>query len=102
MNNLYTEIYDTKSHRIRCRDKGPYHLCPKCKGWQGHELECEDVTVDGIALLLANSRAAEEAAWERAARYHTTLQIMAGKVAILRHENNKLRKANDKLRKELR
>jgi len=40
---------------------------------------------------------AEELARKRADRYWKMLQQYQGKLAILKHENNKLRKAHEKL-----
>jgi hypothetical protein len=96
----YTEIYDTKSNNTKIRPKGKFFYCNECKAWQGHEITCSQVTIESIATLLTHSRDAEQHARNRAAKWLDDANRLAGRVAIFRHENNKLRKANEKLRKE--
>ena len=98
--HFYTEIYDAKTTNVRERQKsGVMSFCSECKQYSGHEVTCSKVTIESIARLLANSRKSEEAMRVKAARWIEHLQRLTGKLAILRHENNQLRKANEKLRK---
>lgn len=96
-----SEIYDAKTENVRCRPKGPYVYCEKCKSWQGHEVTCSEVSVESIAMLLAQSRHNEQQIRDKAARWLESLQRLTGKLAVLKHENNKLRKANERLLAEL-
>lgn len=97
---FYTEVYDAKTQNVKVRPKSAFKFCEECKRYQGHEATCSEVTVESIAVLLKNSRDAEQAARERAARWLEHLQRCTGKIALLKHENNKLRQANEKLRAE--
>jgi hypothetical protein len=96
----YTEIYDTKSGNMQIRPKGKFLYCKECKSWQGHEYTCSQVTIEAIATLLTDARDKEQHARDRATKWLDDANRLAGRVAIFRHENNKLRKANEKLRKE--
>lgn len=100
LTRTYTEIYDTKSNNTKIRPKGKFFYCKECKAWQGHEITCSQVTIESIATLLTHSRDAEQHARNRAAKWLDDANRLAGRVAIFRHENNKLRKANEKLRKQ--
>jgi len=95
---FYSEIYDAKTQNVRARPTSALRLCDECKAWQGHEITCSQVTIESIAKLLEHSRKSEQAMRDKAARWLEHLQRATGKIAILKHENNKLRKANDKLR----
>ena len=90
--SVWTEIHDKKKDRIGKRAKGPFVLCKKCGEWCGHNINCEEVSVESIASLLVTARRNEEWARERAAKFFEDLQRLSGKIAILKHENNKLRK----------
>lgn len=100
--NFWTEIYDTKTQNASKRNKSAFLHCDECKAWQGHEITCSKVTIEHIALLLKHARKQEELAKERGAKWLAHLQRLTGKIAILKHENNKLRKANEFMRKKLR
>jgi len=99
--NFWTEIYDTKTQNAGKRNTSAFRMCDECKAWQGHEITCSKVTIEHIAILLQHAREQEERAKERGAKWLAHLQRLTGKIAILKHENNKLRKANDELRKRL-
>lgn len=80
----------------------PRGRCAHCKQWYGaHEPDCPLVDVPSLAKLLSVSRKSEKRAKERAARLLNNMQTLANKVGSLKWENNKLRKANENLRKEL-
>lgn len=95
---FWSEIYDSKQQRTEKRQKGAFRICDKCKEWQGHSIDCPEVTIESINNLLQRSRKNEEHAKEQAGRWLNQLKAAIGKIAILRHENNKLRAANKKLR----
>ena len=98
--SFYSEIYDTKTQNVKVRPTSAFRMCEECKGWSGHEITCSQVTVESIAELLKQSRKSEQSMRDKAARWLEHLQRATGKIAILKHENNQLRKANDKLRAE--
>ena len=97
---FYSEIYHAKTENVRVRPKSSmkFRVCEECKAWRGHEVTCSKVTVEAIAELLRQSRDSQEAMRAKAARWLEHLQRTTGKLAMLKHENNKLRKANEKLR----
>jgi len=97
---FYTELYDAKTENVRVRPTSAHGLCPECKRWSGHEVACSKVTLEDVANLLKQSRKNEQHARDRAANWLSQLQRLTGKLAILRHENNRLRKANEQLRAE--
>lgn len=94
----YSEIYDTKTLNTRIRPKIYSGKCDECKEFNGHDVTCSKVTVEGIAKLLRVSRISEQVTRDRAARWLEQLQRLTGKLAILKHENNKLRRENEFLR----
>ena len=98
--NFYTEIYDTKVGNVKVRPTSAFIMCDECKHYGGHEVICSQVTVEGLAALLTQARKREQHYRDKAAEWLTQLQRLTGKMAILKNENNKLRAANEKLRKE--
>lgn len=98
--DFWTEIHDNKVSNVRNRPKSAFKLCEECEAWQGHELTCSKVTVESIAKLLAHSRACEELSRQRASRWLESLQTLTGKLAILKQENNALRRNYEKLKKK--
>lgn len=98
--SMWSEIYDSKDHRIANRDRGPIRFCDKCQQWQGHSIDCSEVTLEGLAALLMQARKNEQHARDRAANYLKHLKMMSGKLAMLKHENNQLRKNNERLSKK--
>lgn len=101
MSSFWSEIHDSKVENARQRPKSAFRYCDECKAWQGHEAKCSKVTVEALANLLKQARKNEESVRGKAARWLESLQIATGKNAILKHENNKLRKANNKLRADV-
>ena len=101
MSNFWTEIHDHKVENTKTRPKSGYYLCDECKQWQGHDITCSKVDIESLARLLKQTRKNEESMRAKSARWLELLQIATGKNAILKQENNKLRKANEKLRKKL-
>lgn len=97
---MQSEILDSKSQRIREREKGAYSWCKKCGAFRGHEIDCEDVDLVGLAIALKHARQQIDAAKKQASRYYEDLLKVTGKLAMVKHENNKLRAANKKLREE--
>lgn len=96
--SFWTEIHDVKKSNIKNRPTSCFKMCHECGVWSGHEVTCSEVTVEAIADLLKFSRKNEQAMRDKAARWLNDLQIMTGKVAILKHENNKLRSENRRLK----
>ena len=101
MSGFHNEIYNVKANNTEQREKGPFRHCEKCKEWQGHKADCPNVTVDGINILLQKSYQKEEWARKKAAEWLKQLQLITAKFTVVKHENNKLRAENQKLRKEL-
>lgn len=67
----------------------------------GHDPTCEKASRESLVVAaVANLKTLvhQEDKWLHALQQR---QAMAGKLAILRHENNKLRKANENMRKAL-
>lgn len=97
---VWTELYDPKEGR-KLRQVPWIGRCGECGALNGHHLDCSKVTMETLGALVKNSQAAEESAREKADRYWRQVVQATGKLAIIRHENNKLRRANEKLRREL-
>ena len=97
----WTELYDPKKGR-KFRQIPYVGRCDECAAPNGHCLDCPKLTMESLGKLVKMSQAAEEHARERADRYWQMLLEYQGKVAILKHENNQLRKANVRLRSESR
>lgn len=95
----WTELYDPKQGR-KLREIPYTGQCPTCEQWDGHRLDCDEVDLEQLYLIVKRSQKAEERARTRAARYWDMLQQYQGKLATLKHENNKLRKANKHLTAE--
>lgn len=99
--SVHNEIHNIKESRVARREKGPFKYCEKCKAFQGHYASCPDVTIESIDALLQKSYSNEECARKQAAKWLSQLQLITAKLTVLKHENNKLRAENRKLRKEL-
>lgn len=97
---LYSELYDPKRMNVKVRPRRSSGLCSECKKRDGHEYTCSKVTIESMVTLVRQSRENEENIRGKAERWLTHLRRVIGKLALLKHENNKLRKANEKLRKE--
>jgi hypothetical protein len=90
-------IYDEKHHRVSDMP-GVWRLCDECLVRGGHTITCSQCTPEWLAYLANHAQAQEARARKNAGEYLAALQQMHGKIALLRHENNKLRKANERLR----
>jgi len=95
--DFYTEVYDQKTQNVKIRPTSKFERCHECNGWSGHKLDCSQVTIERVKELLDTSREQEEVMRLKAARWLEHLQRATGKIALLKHENNKLRWANEKL-----
>lgn len=97
--DIFTELYDPKvGRKLR---QIPFGVkCEKCGEWSGHALDCDEVDMEQLYRIAKTAQAAEENARKRADRYWKMLLQYQGKLATLKHENNKLRKANEKLRSD--
>ena len=97
--NVHTELHDPKLSRISDREPA---WCPECRrclyGGYGHRPDCSKHSTGDLEYAL--DRLKKDIAWhsKKTASMWEQLQRMTGKLAILRHENNKLRAANEKLR----
>lgn len=97
--DIWTELHDPKKGR-KLREIPFLGKCPKCEMWNGHALDCDEVDLDQLYRIAKTAQESEARSRERADRYWKMLQQYQGKLATLRHENNKLRKANEQLRRE--
>ena len=93
----WNTIYDPKEGRP-LRDIPHTGTCKECGKWDGHRLDCSKVDIEQLAKMVLRSQKQEELAKERSKRHWEQLQRAIGKVAVLKHENNKLRKENERLR----
>lgn len=91
------DVYDDKHNRIINRPASG-GWCEECKCYGGHKTICKHCTPEWMAYLASKAQERETWARQRAAGYLVALQKMHGKLAMLRHENNVLRKANARLR----
>lgn len=92
---FYSEIYDTKTQNVKVRPVHGVGHCDECGKFAGHKTTCSKVTFDDLIRLILQSQKTEEAMRKKAARWLEHLQRATGKIAILKHENNKLRKENE-------
>ena len=99
--SVFGELYSPKENRIEHRAAAEYKYCTECKHYSGHDYTCSKCTNDDLIRIAVGARKAESHIRETAKKYWGLLQIFTGKVAVLRHENNKLRKANEKLREQV-
>lgn len=93
----WNTIYDPKEGRP-LRDIPYTGTCGDCGKCDGHRLDCPKVDSEALAKMLLRAQKQEALSKERAKRYWEKLQRAIGKVAVLKHENNKLRKENERLR----
>lgn len=95
--NPHGTIYDEKHLRIGTRPQSG-GWCEECQCYGGHRTICSQCTPEWMAYLAAHAQEQEARARKNAGEYLAALQKLHGKIAMLRHENNKLRKANERLR----
>ena len=94
--DIWVELHDPKEGRKR-REIPMQFKCQECGQLGGHRLDCSSATKEQLYRIAKTAQDAEELARKRADRYWQMLQQYQGKLAVLRHENNKLRKANERL-----
>lgn len=94
---FWTEVYDSKDQRVSSRMRS-YTFCDECRHHGGHTIECSKCDLEHLAVLLKRSQKSEEVARRRAAEWLAKVRELTGKLAMLRHENNKLRAENRKLK----
>lgn len=94
----WNQLHDPKEGRP-IRDIPYTGKCGQCGEWDGHKLDCPAVDLEQLARMVKRAQKKEEEASKQAKRYWEQLQRAIGRVAVLRHENNKLRAANEKLRR---
>ena len=95
--DIWTELYDPKEGRKLREIPMQFGKCQECQQFNGHRLDCSSATKEHLYRIAKTAQDAEELARKRADRYWKMLQQYQGKLAILKHENNKLRKANERL-----
>jgi hypothetical protein len=93
----WNQLHDPKEGRP-IRDIPYTGTCKSCGKWDGHQLDCPEVSIEQLARMVKKAQHQEESAKKRSKRYWEQLQRAVGRVAMLRHENNKLRKANETLK----
>jgi hypothetical protein len=93
--NVWTELYDPKVGR-KLREIPLIGTCGKCGEWNGHKLDCEEVDTHQLYRIAKAAQKSEEYYRERADRFWRMIQQYQGKIAVLKHENNKLRRANER------
>jgi hypothetical protein len=87
---FYNEAFDVKLLRTRMV---PNPRCPKCHNWgHHHRPQCESATRGDALRHMEEAQKREKHARERAAEWMSACRQMHGKIAMLKHENNKLRK----------
>lgn len=94
---IWSELHDPKEGR-KLREIRFVGKCDECGEYDGHQLDCTSVTVESMVRLVLRAKRHEEEARKRADRNWNLLTKYQGKLAVLKHENNKLRAANKKLR----
>lgn len=90
--SVLEEIYPPKQMRTTRPRMGSGKVCPECHRWAGHVATCPNVTTEMLIAQIERAAQAEEWARERARKYLDQLSLMHGKLALLKHENNKLRR----------
>lgn len=95
--SYWTELYDPKEGRP-IRNIEYTGKCKECEQYNGHRLDCSFVNLEQLAKMVKFAQKQEEDAKKQSKRYWNQLQRAIGRVAVLRHENNKLRKENDRLK----
>ena len=94
--HIWTELYDPKEGR-KLREIPMQSKCQECEQLGGHRLDCSSASKEQLYRIAKTAQDAEAQARKRADRYWKMLQQYQGKLATLKHENNKLRKANERL-----
>jgi len=94
--DIWTELYDPKEGR-KLREIPIQFKCNECEQLSGHRIDCSSATKEQLYRIAKTAQDAESLARKRADRYWQMLQQYQGKLAVLKHENNKLRKANERL-----
>ena len=97
----YADVETTKERELQYPAGRLPKICPECRESWSHGNGCSFKTYENymadIKLLQDQIRRASEFG----SKYYTQLQRTLGKLAQLKHENNKLRKANERLRKQM-
>ncbi len=94
------EVYDEKGQRYRYGNRPEQFFCSTCGTFGGHRINCPDLTLTPAVAAFQIDQLRSELEWarNRAATLLDKVRIMHGKVSTLKHENNKLRRANEVLR----
>ena len=94
--DIWVELYDPKEGR-KLREIPMQSKCQECEQFNGHRIDCSSATKEQLYRIAKTAQDAEAQARKRADRYWQMLQQYQGKLATLKHENSKLRKANERL-----
>ena len=90
LGEVYNEAFDVKLLRTRSV-LSP--RCEKCHNWgQHHRASCEYSTKADALHHMDEAKQREKWAREKAGQWLQACRQMQGKIAILKHENNELRK----------
>lgn len=86
----YSEAFDVKYQRTKLV---AHPRCPKCFNWDNHHRpQCEDATREDALHHMDEAKKIEQWARDKAAQWLQACRQMHGKLAMLKHENNQLRK----------
>lgn len=81
------------------------HWCRQCEyakdSHPAHAADCRMATLADIQRHVAMKDQRLSAQWSRVHNLQRDIRRAQGRCAVLRHENNKLRKANERLRERL-
>ncbi len=99
-NDFFGEVYDEKGQRYRYAHRPDQGWCEHCRCFGGHRIDCTSVPLTPGLAAYKIDQLLKDSEWarERAATLLDKVRIMHGKLAMLKHENNKLRRANERLR----
>ena len=85
--------HDPKGCRTSRAIESPVRFCAECREFlPAHGVGCSKATVDDYAREMARAQKDEQWARKRARHWLDQCRLMHGKIAMLKHENNELRK----------
>lgn len=90
--NYCAEAHDPKLMNTKCVPVQGYMWCKDCKKPHSRIWDCPHISFEKIKAEMERSLRAEKWARGKAASHLNDLQKALGKIAILKHENNQLRR----------
>ena len=85
--------HDPKGERTVKAVESPVRFCDECRKFlPAHGAGCSKATVDDYGREMARAQKDEQWARKRARHWLGQCRLMHGKIAMLKHENNKLRR----------